>query len=383
MVGHEHPLYRVGIIGGGRQGTVHARAYALHPRTEVVAVADTDSENLDLFCERFGVPGYSGYNEMLAKERIDISAPVLPVRANADAVVASAQAGVKAVFCEKPLTGSLEDADRMVEECRSRDIPFVGGLVARNYPDYWQARDLIEAGELGDVQSITIYESNKQMGCHGINLARHFAGDADVDWVVGWVDGDPASDYEEDYEIGQGAYGAIGGYGRFANGIELVSLIAGGNSRLEVVGSRGLLHNENNTWNGLHILKAPAGVDRWNLAHLEEVKGVLPEPYPMERGYDADGWREMGPGIMDSITALTETLDNGTPLRASTGDDLRKALEICIALRESARRGNVRVDLPLEDRSLKMYPEKWRWNYKKELRGADWYREQMATFVRE
>ncbi|MDP6495330.1 MAG: Gfo/Idh/MocA family oxidoreductase, partial [Dehalococcoidia bacterium] len=60
------PIYRAGIIGGGRQGTHHARGYQLHPRTEVAAVADTDPENLKLFEERFGVPGYATYEEMLA-----------------------------------------------------------------------------------------------------------------------------------------------------------------------------------------------------------------------------------------------------------------------------------------------------------------------------
>jgi predicted dehydrogenase len=73
--------FRVGIIGGGQQGTYAARAYHLHPRTEVAAVADTDPENLKLFCERFDVPGYSTYEEMLAKEELDIAAPILPVRA--------------------------------------------------------------------------------------------------------------------------------------------------------------------------------------------------------------------------------------------------------------------------------------------------------------
>ena len=58
--------YRVGIIGGGRQGSHAARAYHLHPRTEVAAVADTDPETLALFCKRFGVPGYSSYEELLA-----------------------------------------------------------------------------------------------------------------------------------------------------------------------------------------------------------------------------------------------------------------------------------------------------------------------------
>ena len=91
------PVFRVGVIGGGRQGTHAARAYHLHPRTEVAAVADTDPENLKLFCERFDVPGYATYEEMLAKEDLDIGAPILPVKANPDAVVACARAGVKGI----------------------------------------------------------------------------------------------------------------------------------------------------------------------------------------------------------------------------------------------------------------------------------------------
>ena len=67
------PTYRVGIIGGGRQGTHHARDYHLHPRTEVAAVADTDQENLELFRERFGVPGYASYEEMLDEGRLSTS----------------------------------------------------------------------------------------------------------------------------------------------------------------------------------------------------------------------------------------------------------------------------------------------------------------------
>ena len=66
----EERKHRVGVIGVGRQGSHHARAYAVHPRCEVVAGADTDAENLELFCERFGARGYESYEEMFACEEI-------------------------------------------------------------------------------------------------------------------------------------------------------------------------------------------------------------------------------------------------------------------------------------------------------------------------
>ena len=74
--------YRVGMIGIGRKGAQHARAYRINPRTQIVAAADTDEENLEVFCKRFGVPGYADYHEMLKKESIDIAAPILPVGPN-------------------------------------------------------------------------------------------------------------------------------------------------------------------------------------------------------------------------------------------------------------------------------------------------------------
>ena len=190
----DQPVYRVGIIGGGRQGTEHAIAYRQHPRTELAAVADTDAENLDLFRQRFGVPGYSDYHEMLAKEAVDISGPILPVKANPDAVVASAEAGVKAVFSEKPLAGSLVDADRMVEACASRGIPFAAGLVVSSHPDYNKAYRLAAEGAIGEVLRINLYDGNNQVGTHGLNLVRKFADKSQVDFVTGFVEGDPQGD---------------------------------------------------------------------------------------------------------------------------------------------------------------------------------------------
>lgn len=371
--------YRVGVIGCGRAGTSRARAFDLHPLCEVVAIADTDPENLELGCRRFGVPGYNSYEEMFANEQIHIAMPVLPVRPNADAVVASARAGVKAIFCEKPLTASLEDADRMVEECRSRGVHLAAGVVVSSHPDYQKAYELVASGELGEVQRINLYEGNGQGGCHGLNLARKFANKAEVDWVTGWVEGDPFSDYEEAYEEGDIGFGNIGGYIRFANGIECYSSYNEiGWRGIEVVGSRGVLYNWNNTALGLKLWKAEEGIEPRGIHDLREVEDLFQEYRAEERGYDAEGWKDPGDTMRGIVQAIVDALETGAELKVTTGDDLRHALEIAIAMRESHRRGHAAVKLPLEDRSLVMYPEKWRWHYKKELYGREWYMEQMA-----
>ena len=106
----ETPAYRVGLIGCGRKGTVHARSYDLDPRATIVAGANPDRENLDLFCERFGVPGYNSYEEMIEKEGLDIALPILPVQPNPEVVIQCARLGMRAIGCEKPMAASLARA---------------------------------------------------------------------------------------------------------------------------------------------------------------------------------------------------------------------------------------------------------------------------------
>ena len=59
---------------------------------------------------------------------LDIAAPILPVKPNPGVVIDCARAGVKAIYCEKPMAASLDEADRMpVEETSSRGIALAFG----------------------------------------------------------------------------------------------------------------------------------------------------------------------------------------------------------------------------------------------------------------
>ena len=233
------PKHRVAMIGVGRMGTNHARGYELHPRCELVAAADPDRRNLDLFRERFGVSAvYESYEDLLANEEIDIAAPVLPVSVNPEVVIACAEAGVRAIFSEKPIAASLQEADRMVEVCRSRGIPFASGDSWRNLPQFRQFRSMVDSGEVGEVRSINVYHPHDEIsggGCQSLGVMRLMAGDADVDWVVGWVKGDPFDDGDQ----------GMGGVVRFANGIEaFIHMNAVGKFGIEVNTSRAVFFSD-------------------------------------------------------------------------------------------------------------------------------------------
>ena len=383
----KNATYKVGLIGAGRAGVPRARAFDMHPSCEVVAVADTDTENLNLASRRFGVPGYQTWDEMLQNHELDIGMAVLPVRPNADAVVALARAGVKSIFCEKPLTGSLADADRMVAETSSRDIPLICGVVVSSTPDYQKAYGLVAEGAIGEVVRINLYEDNKQVGTHGLNLARRFAGRSDVDFVIGWTSGDPFAEAEDEHEDGKQGYGSLGGYIRFENGVEVFSNYAAPSHYwrgIEVLGTRGVIFNWNNTGLGLHMMQGRELEPPTEWGDFVEAQDVFqPRPIDSVRDYDIEGWRYPGDVMLGIVDEMVENLDSGAPIGATTGDDMRRALEIAVGLRESARRGHAPVSIPIEDRSISMLPQKSRWFYKKTLMGHEAYMQQLAAQKKE
>ena len=260
-------VYRVAAIGCGRKGTEHARAYNLNPRSVVVAGADPDPENLDIFTGRFGVPGYADYNEMLRKENVDIVLAVLPVIANREVVLDSVRHDVPAICTEKPLAACLSDADEMVAACRERGIKFGCGDLERNHHYYWEAKDKIAAGEVGAVQSIDFYQgSGTQLsggGCQIFGLTRLFADDAEVDWITGWVATDPWSEYD------QGGAGYI----RFVNGVEaFLHRRNTGRHGFEVLCDRGRFTSDNMT---VRMYTHDPDETRPTLVNATEVAGYL------------------------------------------------------------------------------------------------------------
>jgi predicted dehydrogenase len=400
------PVYRVAMVGAGRYANTWARAYQTNPRCEIVAVADIDEENCRITAARFGVPGYSTYAEMFASEQIDIAAPILHVSANPDAVVASATAGVKAVYSEKPLASTLVDADRMVAACAAAGIPFGTGNVVSTNTDYQRAYALASSGEIGQVLRINLYEGNGQMGTHGLNLCRKFAGSAVVTYVDGgYVEGDPFAESEDSYVPAEqpsavgadaahlaaadpavpgedgaaGFFGKFGGHIVFENGVEAFSSWNAPSWRgLEVIGTEGMITATNTTSVGLRLFKRAPGAERF-AEPVEVDVGFEPLDAARPTELDADGWLPTSPNMAQCVEEMVWALDTGEPFRGTSGDDMRHALEIAVALRESARRDGARVQLPLRGalRHVRMLPEFGRWNFKKYVHGVEWYREQM------
>ncbi|MCB0087294.1 MAG: Gfo/Idh/MocA family oxidoreductase, partial [Caldilineaceae bacterium] len=107
--------FKVGIIGCGKpwrsegatgfgMSHAHALGYIESPDAEIVALSDIVAENAKAFQElRGGDRIYTDYHEMLATEGLDIVSISTWPHLHAQMVVDCAEAGVRAVHCEKPM----------------------------------------------------------------------------------------------------------------------------------------------------------------------------------------------------------------------------------------------------------------------------------------
>ena len=104
---------RVGIVGAGWMGHVHARAWAENaPRGRIVAIADAAEERARHLAGEVGdseVVTYPSLQAMLDADGIDAVDICLPHHLHTEAIIAAARAG-KAILCEKPLCTNLVDA---------------------------------------------------------------------------------------------------------------------------------------------------------------------------------------------------------------------------------------------------------------------------------
>lgn len=143
---------RVGIVGAGWMGHVHARAWAENaPRGKIVAIADAAEARAQHLAGEVGNTGvtvYSSLEAMLDGGDIDAVDICLPHHLHTGAIIASARAG-KAILCEKPLCTNLEDAAEIRQVLDESGAVFMAAHNQLFQPSLVEAKRLLASGALG------------------------------------------------------------------------------------------------------------------------------------------------------------------------------------------------------------------------------------------
>jgi len=144
-------MLRIGVIGYGYWGPNVVRNFHETPGAQLFCVADKSPERLDLLHSRYpGVKTMKNDGELIACPDVDAVAIATPVSTHADLAIAALRAG-KHVLVEKPMAETSAKCRTMIEEAKragrtlmvDHTFPFTGAVR--------KVRELIEAGELGEI----------------------------------------------------------------------------------------------------------------------------------------------------------------------------------------------------------------------------------------
>jgi predicted dehydrogenase len=151
------PEIGVGLLGYAFMGAAHSRALlALQAldvplRPELVSISGRNTEALERARERWGWrEAVADWHEQVADERIGLFDNGGPNAVHAEPTIAAARAG-KHVVCEKPLGMTAGESYEMWQEAKQAGMRHLCGFNYRFVPAVRRARELLEAGELGDV----------------------------------------------------------------------------------------------------------------------------------------------------------------------------------------------------------------------------------------
>lgn len=199
-------MFNAAIIGLGRMGAEpsvrlegkipsgwlpisHAEAIVSTAELTLVAMCDTDPLRVDKISAHYRVEKkYSDYTALLKNEKIDLLSIATRTAGRCEIIKAAIENGVKAIYAEKPISTSLQDAIDTLALVKSKGSAIAYGVNRRYHPAYIKAKELILSGEIGDVVEVVVeagYAPLLWSHPHSADLMVFFAGTSEIEFIQG------------------------------------------------------------------------------------------------------------------------------------------------------------------------------------------------------
>ena len=261
----EQKMLRVGVIGAGRIGKIHAQNLAnAVPGSQVTAVADPLYDEACKLSEALRIPFVSAdYHEVINHPDVDAVAICSSTNTHASMMIEAARAG-KHIFCEKPIAYDLAKIDEALDVVEKAGVLLQIGFNRRFDPNFKHVREMVAAGKIGEPHIVRITSRDPapppieyikvsggiffDMTIHDFDMARYLIG-SDVEEIYA------AGGVLVDSKIGEaGDIDTAVVTLRFKNGAigtidNSRKAVYGYDQRVEVFGSGGMLMVQNETPN--------------------------------------------------------------------------------------------------------------------------------------
>lgn len=186
----ENKKVKWGVIGTAniaKKATIPAMKQA--DNCQLYAIAGRNIEKAESFKEEFGFEkAYGSYEELLKDKEVEAVYIALPNNLHKEWTIKAAKAG-KHILCEKPLSGTLEDVQEMIEVCEKENVIFMEAFAYLHSPHLQEVKKIMKSGEIGDIKFIestfltagytdnirirreTLGGSLYDLGCYNVSLA--------------------------------------------------------------------------------------------------------------------------------------------------------------------------------------------------------------------
>lgn len=255
-------MLKVGVIGAGRIGKLHAENLAYRiPETQVVAIADINAGAASAVAHRLNIPHvFDDYRALLGLTEVDAIVICSATDTHTPIIIEAARAG-KQIFCEKPIDLSLSKIDTALEAVEKAGVKLQIGFNRRFDPNFARVRQAVQSGEIGTPHRLHIISRDPSpppisyvrvsggmfvdMTIHDFDMARFLLGeDVEEVYAAAGVLIDPAIGAEGDVDTAVTVLRfASGAIGTIDNSRKAVY---GYDQRVEVFGSAGSAQAENN-----------------------------------------------------------------------------------------------------------------------------------------
>jgi predicted dehydrogenase len=180
---------KIGVIGCGTIGTVHAERYAKSPQAELVYLVDLIEDKAKKLAAATGAKSVAtDYRKILAE--VDAVSVCLPNDLHCPVSVEALKAG-KGVLCEKPIALNLSQAREMQAEAKKAGRLLAIGVVNRFNDNVNLVKDAISSGKLGQVyHSSFMFKAYRSIpGLGGwFTTKKRAGGGVMIDWGVHFID---------------------------------------------------------------------------------------------------------------------------------------------------------------------------------------------------
>lgn len=269
-------MLKVAVIGVGSIGQHHARVYTELPSSELVAVSDVNAEVGSCIGQKFSVPSYTNFEEMLAKHKPDAVSISVPTALHEQVATKAMQFNAH-VLIEKPIASTVEEGKRLIKLAKELNRQIMVGHIVRFNPATQLLKQKLKAGELGQIYQIVCRRIGpfpariRDVGVV-IDLAPH-----DLDLMRFLLDADPLHLFAE---IGQNIHtdheDMVLGMLHFPQGIkaclEINWLTPTKVREVIVLGERGLFRVDDLTQDLYFYENGQANGELWG--GLKQLKGV-------------------------------------------------------------------------------------------------------------